>query len=155
MKINAVECNNRKRAFEVCTRRETFLFPYSKTEPVPSIADPVVDVFVDSELGCEAFVYLLKSGAKGTVHIEQVLDYNQDPGYMRDLLLYKLTVEAKKCVEESKLSKREIIRRLGTSPAQFYRLLDTTNYRKSVDKVLFLLHVLECEVELVVKAKSD
>jgi hypothetical protein len=77
-----------------------------------------------------------------------VLEYNQDPSYMRDLLLYQLTVEAEKRVEESRLSKREMIRRLGTSPAQFYRLLDPTNYRKSVDQLLELLHVLDCRVEL-------
>ncbi|MGB3941492.1 MAG: hypothetical protein WBK96_08375 [Candidatus Manganitrophaceae bacterium] len=50
----------------------------------------------------------------------------------------------------SSLSKREIILRLGTSATQFYRLLDTTNYRKSVDQ----LHVLDCDVDLVVRAKS-
>jgi hypothetical protein len=155
MKIQTVKYNNSRRVFETRTRRGTFMFPYSKSEPVPSSTDPVVEVFLDSELGREAFRFILKSGVEGTVHVEQVLDYNQDPGYMRDMLLYKLTVEAKKSVEESKLSKREIIRRLGTSPAQFYRLLDTTNYRKSVDKVLLLLHVLECEIELVVKAKND
>ena len=49
---------------------------------------------------------------------------------------------------------REIVRRLGTSAAQFYRLLDQTNYRKSVDQVLNLLHVLDCDVELVVTSKS-
>ena len=83
-----------------------------------------------------------------------MLEYNQHPGYLRDLLLYKLTLEAQKRVEESALSKREIIRRLGTSAAQFYRLLDQTNYRKSVDQVLNLLHVLDCDVDLVVKSKS-
>ena len=71
-----------------------------------------------------------------------------------ELLLYKLTIEAQKRVEESGLSKREITRRLGTSATQFYRILDQTNYRKSVDQVLNLLHVLECDVDLVVRAKS-
>ena len=97
---------------------------------------------------------MLANGEEGSVHIDHVLDYNQDPGYMRDLLLYKLTLEAQKRVDSCELSKREIIRRLGTSPAQFYRLLDSTNYRKSVDKVLFLLHVLDCEVEMIVRSKS-
>lgn len=41
-----------------------------------------------------------------------------------------------------------------TSPARFYRLLDTTNYRKSVDKMLSLLQVLGCEVEVIVREKS-
>lgn len=56
--------------------------------------------------------------------------------------------------KESALSKREIIHRLGTSATQFYRILDQTNYGKSVDQILNLLHVLECEVDLVVRAKS-
>ena len=130
------------------------LFPHSKADPPPTTSDPVFQVAVDEELGREGFTYSLASGREGSVHIEQVLEYNQDPRYMRDMLLYKLTIEAQKRVEESALSRREIIRRLGTSPAQFYRLLDPTNYRKSVDRMLFLLHVLDCEVDLVVRAKS-
>ncbi|TMQ69656.1 MAG: hypothetical protein E6K81_14405, partial [Candidatus Eisenbacteria bacterium] len=50
--------------------------------------------------------------------------------------------------------KREIIRRLGTSAAQFYRLLDQTNERKSVDRLLALLQVLDCDVELRVRARK-
>jgi len=54
---------------------------------------------------------------------------------------------------ESPLSKREIIRRLGTSAAQLYRLLDQTNYRKTVDQLVALLQVLNCEVDLIVRRK--
>jgi hypothetical protein len=74
---------------------------------------------------------------------------------MRDLLLYKLTLAAQERVESSPLSKRELIRRLGTSPAQFYRLLDQTNYRKSIDQLLALLHILDCQVDLVVGKKRS
>lgn len=154
MKIRSVNLNNRKRAFEVITWRQQLLFPYAKADPKPTTSDPVVQVEVDEELGREGFTYSLASGREGSVHVEQVLEYNQDPRYMRDMLLYKLTLEAQKRVETSSLSKREIIRRLGTSPAQFYRLLDPTNHRKSVDRVLFLLHVLDCDVDLVVRAKT-
>ena len=154
MKITSVTANNRKRAFEVKTRRGQWPFPYSKAEPAPTPSDPLVELYIDPELGREGFTYLLASGAEGSVHIDHVLDYNEEPGYMRDLLLYNLTVEALKRIEASPLSKREIIRRLGTSPAQFYRLLDTTNYRKSIDKMLALLQVLDCEVEVIVRAKS-
>ena len=154
MKIRSVTCNNRKKAFEVAASAKTLVFPYAKLDPKPTAEDPVARVFVDEELGREGFTYVLESGKEGTVHIEQVLEYNQDPGYLRDLLLYKLTIEAQKRVDASPLSKREIIRRLGTSAAQFYRLLDQTNYRKSVDQVLSLLHVLDCEVDLIIRAKS-
>lgn len=91
---------------------------------------------------------------EGTVHIEQVLEYNEDPSYLRDLLLYRLTIEAQKRIDKSPLSKREIIRRLGTSPAQLYRLLDQTNYRKSVDQLVSLLQILDCDVDFVVRAKT-
>ena len=83
-----------------------------------------------------------------------MLEYNQDPTCLRDALLYRLTIEAQRRVEASALSKREIIRRLGTSATQFYRLIDSTNYRKSVDQLLTLLHVLDCDVDLVVRTKS-
>jgi len=154
VKITTVTANNRKRAFEVKTRRGQWLFHYSKAEPEPTAADPLVDLYIDSELGREGFTYLLASGAEGSVMLDHVLDYNEEPGYMRDLLLYNLTVEALERIDASPLSKREIIRRLSTSPAQFYRLIDPTNYRKSVDKMLSLLQVLDCEVEVIVRAKS-
>ena len=98
---------------------------------------------------------MLASGKEGTVHSEQVLEYNQDPSYLRDALLYKLTIEAQKRVTASPLSKREMIRRLGTSATQFYRLLDQKNYRKSVDQLLSLLHVLDCDVDLLVRTKAS
>lgn len=155
MKIRSVVANNRKKAFEVTTSTITFELPYSQVEPHPRATDPVIDLFVDKELGREAFTYVLKSGKEGTVHIEQVLEYNQDPGYLRDVLLYKLTIEAQKRIQSSPLSKREILRRLGTSASQLKRLLDQRNYRKSVDSLLGLLHVLGCDVDLQVRAKGS
>lgn len=154
MKITSVAANNRRRVFEVTTRRGQWPFPYGKAEPEPTASDPLVELFIDPELGREGFTYVLASGAEGSVHIDHVLDYNEEPGYMRDLLLYNLTVEALARMEASRLSKREIIRRLGTSPSQFYRLIDPTNYRKSVDKILSLLQVLGCEVEVTVRQRS-
>ena len=154
MKIRSVRPNNRKKAFEIKTSSRTLQFPYSKLDLQPSAVDPIERVYVDKELASEAFTYELKSGKNGTVHIEQVLEYNQDPLFLRDVILYKLTVEAQKRLENSALSKREIIRRLGTSAAQFYRLLDQKNYHTSVDQLLSLLHVLDCEVDLVIRAKT-
>jgi hypothetical protein len=153
MKIRSVVPNNRKKAFEVATFHRRFIFPYAKANPRPSPDNRVRRAFVDEELGREAFTYVLERGQEGTIHIEHVLEYNQDPGYLRDLLLYKLTLEAQKRVEASPLAKREIVRRLGTSATQFYRLLDQTNSRKSIDRMLALFHVLECDVALVVRAK--
>ncbi len=154
MRIRTVSPNNHKKAFEVRLPTRTLSYPYAKAVPPPTAEDRVSSVAVDREAGRQAFTFVLQSGREGSVHVEQVLEYNQDPGYLRDVLLYDLTIEVQKRVAASPLSKREIIRRLGTSAAQLYRLLDQTNYRKSVDQLLLLLHVLDCEVDLVVRAKS-
>lgn len=153
MKIKTVTLDNRRKAFEVRTSAKRYWFPYAKAEVRPSRQNPIKRVFVDEEFGKEAFTYELASGDEGTVHIDHVLEYNRDPRYMRDLLLYKLTLIAQERAKSSSLSKRELIRRLGTSPAQFYRLLDQTNYAKSIDQLLALLGILDCEVDFVVRRK--
>ena len=154
MKIRSVTHNNRKKSFEIRTTGKTMFFPYFKVDPEPNSGDRIVKVYVDNELGREGFTYVLDSGDEGTIHVDQVLEYNLDPNYLRDLLVYKLTLEVQKRVEITPLSKRELIRRLGTSPAQFYRLIDQTNNRKSIGQMLSLLQILDCDVDLVVRDKS-
>lgn len=154
MKLRAVAVDNRRRAFLVRGDRRSLSFPFVKADPAPTREDPVVGAQVDPELGAEGFTYQLASGRSGTVHVEQVLEYNQDPSYLRDLLLYQLTLEAQKLVASSPLTKREIIRRLGTSPTQLYRILDQTNYRKTVDQVLRLLGVVGGDVRVTVRARA-
>jgi len=109
------------------------------------------EVFVDKELGNEAITYILDSGDEGSIHIDQILEYNQDPNYMADLLTYKLTLEARNRIDNSGLSRRQIARRLKTSVPQLYRLLDPANTSKSINQLVALLHVLNCRVGLVVE----
>jgi hypothetical protein len=154
MKIRAARVNNRRKVLEVRTSRAQFLYPFAKLDPRPSTDNPIIEVRVDKELASEAVTYGLASGREGTVHIVQVLEYNRDPDYLRDQLLYRLTLEAQKRVAASSLPRREIIRRLGTSATQFYRLLDQTNYTKSVDRLISLLQALDCEVDLRVRTKT-
>ena len=154
MKIRSVTFNNKRKDFEVRTSGKKYAFPYVKANPSPASDDQVNRVYVDKELGREGFTYELQSGKTGTVHVEQVLEYNRDPNYLRDLMLYKLTVEAQRRIAESPFSKREIIRRLRTSATQLYRLLDQTNYQKSLDQLVSLLQLLECDVDLVIRKKS-
>lgn len=154
MRIESVRADEDQQVFIVRTSRGTLTFPYGKADPAPGWRDPVAEVFVDTELAMQGFTYRLASGAEGSVLGDQVLEYNQDPAYLRDMLLYRLTLEAQRQLGMTRLSKREIIRRLGTSPAQFYRLIDQTNYTKSIDKVLTLLAVLGCDVDLQVRSCS-
>jgi hypothetical protein len=154
MKIRNVKSNNRKNEFCVVTYSGAeYPFPYSEAKPGPTADDRIEDVSVDKELGKEAFTYYLESGKEGTVHIEQVLEYNEDPKYLAELLTYKLSVEAQKCIEHSDLSRRQMAKRLKTSVPQLYRLLDPSNTRKSMTQLVALLHILNCDVHLVVKKR--
>lgn len=153
MKILSVEANRRAQVFQIETLRGSYTYPFAKTGAWPEGGLRVAEVFVDDELGGEAFTYRLDSGEEDTVHVEQVLDYNQDPEYLKEMLLYKLSLEAQKGVEDSGISKRELARQLGTSPSQLYRLLDSANSAKSVGQMLALLHLVGREVEVVVKTR--
>ncbi len=150
MKIRSIKANNHKKVFELRTYKGAYEYPYAMLDLRPTNANPLVDVYVDDELGNEAFTYTLASGDEDTIHIDRVLEQNRDPAYMRDLLLYKLTIEAKKQVKESGLSVRNISKMLGTSATQYYRLLDEENYRKSMDQMMNLFAVLGCTVDLKV-----
>jgi predicted XRE-type DNA-binding protein len=152
MKIRHVTSNNRRKEFSITTRTGvTYSYPFVEAEPRPHCGNRIVELCVDRELGNEAFTFLLESGEEGTVHIDHVFEYNEAPGYLSELLIYKLTLEAKSGVEHSGLSMRQIARRLQTSLPQLYRLLDPANTRKSMGQLVTLLHVLGCEVDVVVK----
>ena len=106
MKIRSVKSNNIKQEFSVVTYSGVeYSFPYSKADPRPAADNRIEEISVDKELGKEAFTYALESGEEGTVHLEQVLEYNEDPKYLADLLTYKLSLEAQKCIEDSELSR--------------------------------------------------
>jgi len=154
VKIVEVASNNRKRAFRIRTEEGEYDFPHAKLTTPPTPEDPVVEVYADEELGNEAFTYRLKSGAEDTVHMDAVLEYNEDPAYVNEVLLHHLTVEARKALKDSGLSKREVIRTLGTSAGQLYRLLDPANSSKSVGQMVALLHVLGRDVDVVVTPRN-
>jgi AraC-like DNA-binding protein len=151
VKIQSVAFNNRRRDFTVRLGASVYRYPYLRLETLPAPGDRVVAAKVDPDIGREGFSYVLASGAEGTVHGDQVLDYNRDPRYLREALLYELTLAAQQRLRTLPLSQRELARRLGTSPAQLHRLLDQTNTRKSVDRMLALLAVLECEVDMRIR----
>ena len=156
MKVDSVSINNRRKEFSVTTRSgAAYTFPYAEAEPRPGTANRIEEVFVDKELGNEAITYVLDSGDEGSIHIEQILEYNEDPGYMAELLTYKLTLEARHGIESSGLSRRQIAKRLKTSVPQLYRLLDPANTSKSINQLVALLHVLNCNVELIVTPRTD
>jgi hypothetical protein len=155
VKIKTVTNNNHRKEFSVITEKEeVFQYPYGKALPVPDANNRIAEIFVDGELADEAFTYVLESGGEGSIHLEQVLDYNRDPAYMADMLTYKLTLAALEGIEKTDLSRRQIARQLKTSVPQLYRLLDTANTNKSVSQLITLLHVLGCQVDFIVRERE-
>jgi len=152
--VASVTCNNRKKCFTLHGAQQSLDYPYCRCAPSPTPENPVSSAFMDPELAFSGFSYVLKDGSEGSILIDQVYDYNRDPDYIRNMLLYQLTIEARRHLKASRMGRREIIRLMGTSPAQLYRLLDQTNYTKSVDQMLRLLGVLHCQVRLEVLPES-
>ncbi len=151
MKVRRAIANNRKAQLELTTRSgRMLLISYAKLAPRPSRVNRIREVYVDKELGSGAVTYVLESGDEGSVHIEHALEYNEDPSYLAEILIHRLTLEARQRLERSALSRRELARRLGTSVPQLYRLLDPSNTHKSLGQLIGLLHLLDCDVQLVV-----
>ena len=155
MKIRRVNHNNHRKAFEVSSGGRTWHYPYSRLRIQPSKGNVIREVSVDPGSEKQSFTYVLQSGDKGTVHVDHVLDYNHEPAGLRARLLDILTDEARWRIERSPLSKRELVRRLGTSASQLYRIVDRDNQRKSIDQVLRLLEVLDCDVDVSVKDREE
>ena len=151
MKISNVTADHRKREFRIHTTSGQHLaYPFSQAGMEAARGATISELYVDQELGEEAFTYALDTGQEGSVHIEQVLEYNRDPSYMADLVTYKLTLAAREALAESGLSRRYLAKRMNTSVPQLYRLLDPANSRKSMGQLLALLHLLNREVEVVI-----
>lgn len=146
MKIKKVIANNRKKAFEITTAKGQYEYPYSRLKLSPSERDPVQTVFSDPEIGNTGFTYKLISGQEDTVLLDQVLEYAKDPEYVRRSMLFEMTIQAQNRIKELGISKREVIRRMGTTPTQFYRLLDQKNTRKTIDQMVRLLNALDCSM---------
>jgi hypothetical protein len=153
--VLSVAVNNRKRCFEVTTEERTYAFPFALLPHNINAGNRVTTAYADVELGNEAFTYELESGDCGSVHLDNILYYHADPAYLNDLFLHQMTCEVLAAIEESDLSKREMIRRLGTSASQFYRLLDTSNYTKSPGQLISLLHLLGKTVEVTVHNRKN
>lgn len=151
MKIRSLQINRKKKGFEIKTAKGDFFYPFSKLNPAPISPNGIISAFIDPDLGNEGVTYSLASGKEGSLMLDAFLDYNRDPDYLRKMSVYKLTLKAIKMAQKSKLSKREMARKLQTSPAQIYRLLNPKNTTKSMDELYRFITHLGGEVEFVMK----
>lgn len=154
MKIEHVRADARKRAFHVEAAGGEYTYPFGLLATPPRPDNRVRTVTADPEMGAEGFTYVLEDGSEHAVPMDAVLEYNEDPNHLNELLLYRLTLAAREAFATNGLGVRQLSRLLETSPTQIYRLLDTTNYSKSVGRMLGLLHVLGLEVEVTVRPRG-
>ena len=142
MKITDVKMDSRKKELLITAGRKTFHYPWAFV----SSGDVVVAAEADVEIGNEGITCLLASGETRTVHLDDIRAQVGDADYLREQMLYDMTLQAQRSVREKRVAKRALCRMLHTSPAQVYRLLDQTCYSKTVDQMLRLLQALGCTV---------
>src|SRR5271165_655760 len=123
-KIKEVTFDNKKRLFHLeYTSGLKVETPYSAL----GIHEKVTDAAPDSEAGEHSFYFVLESGKKNYVPYDQPLHIVQNPDYVKQETLYKMTKAINEFIRKEKVPKRELARRLNTSMSQLARLLDTTN----------------------------
>lgn len=96
----------------------------------------VVDARPDPETGGHSFAFTLDDGTTDYVPFDQPLHIARNPEYVKEQTLYEMTKQLNEFIRREGISKRGLARRLKTSPAQLARLLDPTNYRKSMSRLV-------------------
>ena len=82
---------------------------------------------------------------KDYVPYDQPLHINQHPEYVKEEVMFHMTKQINDFIKKSKISKREIARRLDTSLSQLDRLLNTANYNKNLSRLLEIAAILSYE----------
>ncbi len=141
-KFKSVDHDNKKKVFHLeYTSGLKIECPYSAL----GIKKAVVEAVPDKESGRHSFYFVLENGQKEVVPFDQPLHIVQNPEYVREQTLYEVTKQLNEFLKKSNVSKRELARRLETSLSQLARLLDTTNYKKELSRLIELAAMLNYE----------
>lgn len=141
-KFKKVTFDNKKRVFHLeYTSGLKIDCPYSAL----GIVEKVTDAAPDSEAGGHSFCFVLESGKRDYVPYDQPLHIAQNPEYLKQQTLFEMTKAINEFVRKEKVPKRELARRLGTSMSQLSRLLDTTNYKKELSRLIEIAAMLDYE----------
>ena len=141
-KFKKVTFDNKKRTFHLEYSSGLKVdCPYSAL----GIREKVTDAAPDSEVGDHSFYFVLESGKKDYVPYDQPLHIAQNPEYLKQQTLYEMTKAINEFIRKEKVPKRELARRLDTSMSQLSRLLDTTNYKKELSRLIEIAAMLNYE----------
>lgn len=143
-KFKKVVMDNKKKVFHLkYTSGLDIECPYSAL----GISGNIVEAAPDKEVGHHSFYFVTAEGQKNFVPFDQPLHIAQNPEYVKEQTLYAVTKEVNALIIKSKVSKRELARRLGTSLSQLARLLDATNYRKELARLIEIAAMLDYEFQ--------
>jgi hypothetical protein len=141
-KFKTVGFDNKKRVFKLeYTSGLKVVCPYS----VLGIREKVKDAGPDSEAGEHSFYFVVESGKKEYIPYDQPLHVVQNPEYVKHETLYQMTKAINGFISKEKIPKRELARRLSTSMSQLSRLLDNTNYKKELSRLIEIAAMLNYE----------
>lgn len=146
--IKSVDVNNYAKKIAIEVKGAVYDMPFAKLMTKPTSHNPIIEIFVDQELASEAVTYMLKNGEVDSIPLDAFLDYNRNPDYLKKMFLFEMTNVALDKLKSSQISKNEVCKRLRTSPSQLARLLDPTNTKKTMDKMLELLVILGADIQL-------
>jgi len=141
-KFKKIEFDNRKRVFHLqYTTGLKLDCPYFSL----GIKGKVMDAGPDAEVGGHSFFFVLENGKKDFVPFDQPLHIAQNPEYVKEQTLYEMTKRLNEFIKKEGVSKRELARRLKTSLSQLARLLDTSNYKKELSRLVEIAAMLNYE----------
>ncbi len=83
---------------------------------------------------------------------DQPLYISNNPDYMRQELMFELTMNIQSIIEDVGISKRELARSLKTSVTQINRLLDQTNYNKDLSRLIQIASLLNYDFDWELKS---
>ncbi len=141
-KFKAVKFDNKKRLFHLTySSGLEVACPYFSL----GIKGKVIEAAPDAEVGGHAFFFVTQDGNVEYVPYDQPLHIAQNPEYVREQALFEMTKKINECIKKEKVSKRELARRLNTSMSQLMRLLDNTNYKKELSRLIEIASMLNYE----------
>jgi hypothetical protein len=143
-KFKKVEFNNKKRVFKLSYNSGLVVeCPYAAL----GIKEKVVEAAPDKEVGGHSFYFILENGKQDYVPFDQPLYISNNPDYMRQELMFELTMNILSIIEDVGISKRELARSLKTSVTQINRLLDQTNYNKDLSRLIQIASLLNYDFD--------
>lgn len=141
-RFKKVDFDNRKRVFRLeYTSGLKIECPYSGLK----LKARIIEAGPDPESGGHSFYFVTESGKRNYVPFDQPLHIVQNPSYLKEQTLYQITKRINEFIKVEGVSKRELARRLNTSLSQLSRLLDTTNYRKELGRLIEIAAILNYE----------